>query len=262
MVLPLCAMLGGCASVRENSRAQDAARAVLSAQAYDRAVDAARRNDDAALRTAIDDVSKYNSGGLPNKMLRLGAAELAVIAGIGANLSEKQWTQASVQERRAAEQKSAQHYRRALEISPDFPSLNPQLLNSLGYFLAEQGTSQKDFALAEKFTRRAVELYDAALKKSDSKQLRAERATTRDSLAWALYKLGKLDEAETQQREAIKESRATDAMSAELPLHLADILAKAGKTEAAKAAYKEALTLKQGEPDAHARARAALQKIK
>lgn len=155
---------------------------------------------------------------------------------------------------------------RYLRLEPDHGSLQDYAgtLNELAYPLADKGKTAEDFQRAETMARLAVELYDSAIKKKPSPLLRAVRANTRDSLAWALFRNGKLDEAERQQREALREMRAVNKIqpkldvAAELPLHLGEILKGAGKKQEARAAFEEALTLEQGEPNAHARARAAL----
>jgi len=60
-----------------------------------------------------------------------------------------------------------------------------------------------------------------------------------DSYAWALFRLGKLKEAETQIRKALK-TRIKDAVIYE---HLGDILDASGKKEEAKTEWKKALEL-------------------
>jgi len=200
-------LIGGCQTVRQSDMAQEAARDVLTARAYDDISRAVRNDDFAATSEAIQ---------------------------------------------------------RFARLSPARGNLEAfaQSLNAKGYELADKGTSYEEFRDAERYTRLAVDLYDTAILKAPTKNLRSQRATTRDSLAWALFRLDRLDEAENQQREALREARASGALVAELPLHLGDILAKAGKTELARAAYQETLTLKETEPDAHTRARAALEKLK
>jgi len=252
--LLLC--LGGCATLRQNPLAQNAARAVVTARAYDDIGQAMRTGDDNRLRAGVDALARGNNES--GAALRLASAEKAVIEALRAEATAAKLPRAA---RLDAQQQAAQNYRRGLALAPDFASQDPQLLNALGYFLADRGTSREDFENAEKLTRRAVRLWDETIRKNETVALRAARATTRDSLAWALFRRNKLAEAETQQREAIREARATRSLSAELPLHLGDILAKAGRLSPARAAYEEVLTFPQNEPDAHDRARAALQNL-
>lgn len=206
-LVPVLLLLGGCEAVRQNQTAQNAARAILTARAYDDVGRAARGLDVDDMRRSIERYTEIAPGG----------GDVTQYA---------------------------------------------RMLNEEGYPLANEGSTLDDFQRAETLTRLAVKLYDGAIRKNPGKELRSERATTRDSLAWALFRLGRLDEAEREQREAIREARETHALSAELPLHLGDILVKTGKKEQARAAYREALTLRQVEPDAHQRARAALMQLK
>jgi Flp pilus assembly protein TadD len=75
-------------------------------------------------------------------------------------------------------------YEKALQLKPDYPSA----LNNLGFLLA---TTETDTNKAVMLCQRAVEL------KPDS-------ASFRDSLGWALYKVGRLDEALLHFKNAIK----------------------------------------------------------
>ncbi|HEX8551290.1 MAG TPA: hypothetical protein VF681_07005 [Abditibacteriaceae bacterium] len=248
--------LSGCAA-KESPLVRDVARAILTARADEQTRSALRSGDDAKLRAAIDEAARLdtqNNAGkntLSGAALRLRTAEDLVVAGVRAEIGIKDSPMAAI---RVAQSDAAANHRRALAISPDFPSKDSQLLNALGYFLADRGTSREDFLKAEKFTRRAVALLT-------SKTPDAGRANTRDSLAWALFKLGRLEEAEKEQREAIREARETKNMGAELALHFGEILAKAGKKDEARAALKEAIALPEGEHDAHERARKLLQTL-
>lgn len=253
LLVPICAFSAGCAAVRESPFAQDTARAVRIAQAYDAVADAKRSGNDDALRRGVDAWAR--AAGESGASLRLSSAESMVHEAMWAEVGTGKLPEAA---RLEARHRAEQLFRHAIALAPDFKSADPQLLNALGYFLADRGRSHEDYVLAEKLTRRAVGIFDDEVQKNDTKSTRAVRATVRDSLAWALFRLNRMDEAEKQQREAIREAVANNAMSAELPLHLGDILVKAGKVPEARIAYQQALTLEQGEPDAHSRARAAL----
>lgn len=149
-------------------------------------------------------------------------------------------------------------YRRALELSPDgeFSSRDPDLLNALGYFLADKGSSRDDFERAERLARQALKEQDKALSEAreqgeDSTEFlsaRYSRSNTRDSLAWALFKQAQanagdprrasqlLEQAQREQQAAVDEARQSlsalkdsalaspPSMSAELLYHLAMIL--------------------------------------
>jgi Flp pilus assembly protein TadD len=60
-----------------------------------------------------------------------------------------------------------------------------------------------------------------------------------DSLGWAYFKLGKLDEAERHLSEAARR----DTASATIHDHLGDLYLRRGKTEQARAAWQKALAL-------------------
>jgi Flp pilus assembly protein TadD len=60
-----------------------------------------------------------------------------------------------------------------------------------------------------------------------------------DSLGWAYFKLGKLDEAELHLSEAARR----DAASATIHDHLGDLYQRRGKPEQARAAWQKALAL-------------------
>lgn len=175
----------------------------------------------------------------------------------------------------------AQAYRRALELSPggEFSSRDPDLLNTLGYFLADKGLTRQDFERAERLTRQALKEQDKAVAQAreqgeDSAEFlsaRYSRANTRDSLAWALWKQAKsdparapalLEQARREQQAALDEARqslsalkgpgigSAPALSAELPYHLAMILRAQNalapdpkRADEAQALLREALAL-------------------
>jgi tetratricopeptide (TPR) repeat protein len=147
-----------------------------------------------------------------------------------------------------------QEYRSALRWSPQFPSKDPVLLNALGYSLADRGASQKDFELALQLTSHAVAILNRQITTSAGTdasqtlfaQLQMQLAITRDSQAWALYKLKRFNEAEAAQSKALAQAKTSKLGSgafAELWMHQAKILQALGKLEAANAAMKESQRL-------------------
>ncbi|MBO6170809.1 MAG: tetratricopeptide repeat protein [Desulfovibrio sp.] len=105
-----------------------------------------------------------------------------------------------------------------LTLHPD----HYQALNYVGYTLAEE----------ERELDRAVTL----LIKAD--RLAPNQAYIVDSLAWAYFKSGKLDEALREIRRAVKLDEQSDPSIWE---HYGDIAARKGLTEEARRAYRKAL---------------------
>jgi len=186
-------------------------------------------------------------------------------------------------EKTRLEASEAASYRHALQLSPggEFSSRDPELLNALGYFLADKGHTLQDFERAERLTRRAVQQHDKAVSQAQQQgeestaflSARYSRAKTRDSLAWALFKQATaagssagraselLRQARREQEAALDEARqalagakgpgvVSPSLSAEMPYHLAMILRAqnalapdAAGEEQAQALLREALAL-------------------
>jgi predicted Zn-dependent protease len=105
----------------------------------------------------------------------------------------------------------------AMKEQPD----NPLLLNFLGYGKLERG---EDMEAAEAMVRKAS-------------ALRPEDASITDSLGWAEFKRGRVDEAiATLQRAA-----QADPAQAEIQEHLGDALYTAGRRYEARFAWRAAL---------------------
>ncbi|MDO5484242.1 MAG: tetratricopeptide repeat protein [Desulfovibrionaceae bacterium] len=102
---------------------------------------------------------------------------------------------------------------------------NYQALNYVGYTLAEQGRDLE----------RALQM----LTRADS--LAPDQAYIVDSLAWALFKAGRTEEAFSQIRRAAELNEQNDPTIWE---HYGDIARSLGHTEEARKAYNEALKLK------------------
>jgi len=108
------------------------------------------------------------------------------------------------------------------EILRESPG-NPIALNNLGYFLLERN---------ERFEE-ALELIKQAVESDPT------NPSFLDSLGWAHFKLGNLDEAEKYLRDAI----GIDSSSATIHEHLGDVLEKQGKMSQAKTHWQRALEL-------------------
>jgi tetratricopeptide (TPR) repeat protein len=124
--------------------------------------------------------------------------------------------------------------RRAYRLAPD----DPQVLNALGYTLADEGRTEGEYDEALKLTRRALETVrsDPRFKPLDP--------IVADSVGWALFKTGDLQGARRVLREAVDDA-PYDAQH-EIRYHLGVVYAQLGLTEQADLEFRRALTL---EPD-------------
>lgn len=157
-----------------------------------------------------------------------------------------------------------ENYRRALVIDPNLGLDNWYVLNAVGFTLADQGQKIEDFRRAEKLTRSSLAILtkeiakleaepgDGEIKQAKLRELRYFAAICpRDSLAWALFKLQRYDEALKEQQQAITEAKANKLSGAlssgdslpDLLYHLGAIYAASGQKDKAKAALDEALQL-------------------
>lgn len=171
----------------------------------------------------------------------------------------------SAARREQERQRAASLYRQALQLDPKFDSSDPTLLNALGYFLAERGQTPQDFQQAERLTRRAVAILDRNINDSSLGSLfvqadKANRAITRDSVAWALFRQGRFDQARLEQEAALKEYEAIqgrDHLDPELLYHLGEIYRALQRPDDARRQYQAALKL---QPD-HALSQRALKTL-
>jgi tetratricopeptide (TPR) repeat protein len=231
---------------------REMARNYLIGVTYDQALIASRQENPDRLRSALNRLDELNAINIAID-LKLSHAEDRVRSGMRLQTQAYQ-----IRNRKAAlshqiEGQATQEYRSALRWSPRFPSKDPVLLNALGYSLAEHGVSPKDFALALELTSRAVAILDRQITASaadgapdQTLQIEVDLANTRDSQAWALYKLKRFSEAEAAQNEALaqaKNSKMDSVEFAELWWHQGKILQAQGKIEAANAAMKESKRL-------------------
>ncbi len=142
-------------------------------------------------------------------------------------------TLSSAQERAGDLKGSEESLRRILAGDPN----NATALNNLGYFLVERN---------ERLTE-ALEMIQRAVRSNPT------NSSFLDSLGWAYFKLGKLDEAERH----LKEAARRNASSVAIHEHLGDLYQRQGKLELARAAWQKALSLV-NEPADTARLRAKL----
>jgi len=230
------------------------ARAVLMGDAYDRASRAARRDDRESFAAAAEELHRLDAAphslrlvnGVAGRIIQ-AASQFYALSQITSGVVRAQWLARADRE-----------FRYALRLAPNFDSSDPQILNSLGYFLAENGKTQADFREAEGLTRRALRLWDERLKKTSPTDprlpaLRFERAySAHDSLAWALYRQGRYAEALVEQKKVVdtaaaNASAAGDAARgplADLHFHLAEIYRALKRPADAITYYRVALRFK------------------
>lgn len=195
-----------------------AARGVSTARHYDRALWALQQNDNASLvretREMRGTAGNREFLSLAEEMVRQGSALLQ---------SQQRLPEARTQ--------GEALLRGALQLSPDFPSEDPELINSLGYELADLGRNMEDWRMAEKLTRRSVTLYDQLIAHPGLlgvESLRILRALgPLDSLAWALHRQGRDQEAFKLQSEVMRTPGA--ASIPEVVQHMLEIERALGK---------------------------------
>ncbi|WP_123580255.1 hypothetical protein [Abditibacterium utsteinense] len=215
----------------------------LAARAFDRAQVALQRDDSAALQRAGLDLRRASNAGFTPRLTGAFAAQLANEASQSAALANLARGEEMIDLLQASEGK----YRAALAFAPlKSPEkvLDPITLNSLGYFLADRGTSRADFERAAILTRAAFRTWNIRGNSLGADALSRAQGP-QDSLAWALFKLGKFEEARRQQEQVWNISRGMGAADAtgEIPFHLAEIYRALGLKEKARQAYFQAMLL-------------------
>ena len=128
--------------------------------------------------------------------------------------------------------------RRLLDQDPN----DSRVCNYLGYELADRG---KNLDEAEKLIRRAIQLdrraQEAGAEDADAPPFGNDNAAYLDSLAWVLFRKGKLAEARKIQEQAV--SQPDGKNSPEEWDHLGDICFKLGENAAAREAWLKAVKL-------------------
>ena len=126
---------------------------------------------------------------------------------------------ASAQERAGDPKGAEESLRRILSKTPN----DPTALNNLGYFLVERGERLPE----------ALDMIKRAVKTEPT------NPNYLDSLGWAYFKLGQLDEAERYLNDAARRN----TRSSTIQEHLGDLHRKRGQLEPARAAWRKALGL-------------------
>jgi Flp pilus assembly protein TadD len=142
------------------------------------------------------------------------------------------YTRATLLESAGQTRQAVAEFERALKIRPE----DPQLLNALGYTLADRKQRLTD---AERYIRKALEM------SPDSPAIQ-------DSMGWVLYRRGKSEEALSMLSRAWRNSS-----DAEIGSHFGEVLWESGDQNQARYVWQEALN---GQPD-HAGLRATISRL-
>lgn len=156
-----------------------------------------------------------------NAVKYFGSAELIAKTSAADRLTHNFYFQfGSACERAGDIEQAVKHFRRALELEPDFA----EALNYLGYMWAERGENLEE---AHKMIERAV-------------KAEPQNAAFLDSMAWVLFKMKRHSAALDYMRKAIEYSEEKDAT---LYDHLGDILAALKRPAEARDAWEKALKI-------------------
>ncbi|RYG75255.1 hypothetical protein EON80_01230 [bacterium] len=238
LALPLV-FAGGCTQDgRGISPLRGMAASVLKGNAYDRAYVAVRRKDGAALQRASNDMLRSentlaNRASQTNTVQNL-TAEANIFLTAALSQPEDQRGQLMI----LADGK----YRAAIEkVKPEggVKAIDPNTLNSLGYYLADQGKDLNDWNQALIFTKAAYQRW-VIPKGSGAEVARLNRALlSQDSYAWSLFKLGRFQEARVQQEQVLATARsiAPEQISADIVFHMAEIYRLVGEMDKARMEY-------------------------
>jgi tetratricopeptide (TPR) repeat protein len=128
-------------------------------------------------------------------------------------------TLSSAQDRAGDINGSEESLRRVLTKEPD----NATALNNLGYFLVERNERLNE----------ALELIQRAVRAEPT------NSSYLDSLGWVYFKLGQLENAERN----LKEAARRNSTSSTIQEHLGDLYHRQGKAELARSAWQKALSL-------------------
>lgn len=243
--------LSGCSPSQNVSSQRDPQRdplrgvatSFLAARAFDRAQVALKRDDSAGLQRAGLELRRAADAGFTPRLTGAFVSQLANQAGQSALLANL----ARGDQMLDLLQDSEGKYRAALAFAPEkMPEkvLDPNTLNSLGYFLADRGTTPADFERAVTLTRAAYRTWPVG-KRPDAAAVLSRAQGPQDSLAWALFKQGKWEEARRQEEQVWNLLLGTGqtGISGDIPFHLAEIYRALGLREKARDTYRQALML-------------------
>lgn len=198
----------------------------------------------AAALQLLDEYSTENpqealEAGITRAHLLVEAGDLkAALAGLDAlqesfpDHPDLDYTRATLLESAGQTRKAVAEFERALKLRPE----DPQLLNALGYTLADR---KQRLADAERYVRKAL-------------AISPDSPAIQDSMGWVLYRRGRTEEALPILARAWQNSA-----DAEIGSHFGEVLWSSGEQSRARYVWQEALN---GEPD-HAGLRSTIARL-
>jgi len=244
------ALLSGCAASKDGPSFGNIGRNFsddwTGARGYDRASTALERGNLDRVREVGREIERHIEGGGEGS-LSIAQTWINDKSAQAASLEDEAANEGDPVLRAQSRRESERLYRGALAFLPTNPKywrdLSSQTLNSVGYFLAQSGRNQAEFAQAAQLTKLALDSSPA----TDSQERYARALGPQDSYAWALFKQGKVADAlatETQVLTTASEEQSKYGPPvAEVVYHMGVILRVAGHEEQARAAFKTALSL-------------------
>ena len=240
------------------------AASFAAGRAFDRASAALKSSDNAALQNASRQYARA-SAQIDDKSISLNNVATALKAATAESLSlaamqlELEAKSAPLAQRDAILARALGKYRAASDFLPANPKLGEigaDTLNTIGYPLADRGTTRADWQRAAQLTRLSLREWDKLIQATppdSARRLNLQVARTflsLDSYAWALFRLGRVEEAVTQQEKVIAFARqhpeiiSGGGYNAEIPYHMAEIYRAAGRESEARQQYQIALDLR------------------
>lgn len=249
LAFPLLGLfVSGCANQNNEAPLRSLAASFVAGRAFDQAHGALRRDDTKALARAGDDMRRASVALGDQRLTSAFASSVASDASYVWSLSRFK----TGAEKARLMQQVDRKYRAALAFLPEESPeklLDADTLNGIGYYLADHGKNRADFERAAALTLAAYKKWDVSPTLTGVDPRLGRASGPQDSYAWALFKLGRFEEARQQQEAVLKllREKPGERIDSEHPFHMAEIYNALGKAGEARREYVEALKL---QPDA------------
>ena len=241
--------LAGCSAQTPADETRSLAAAFVAGRAFDRSQSAIKSGDDNALQNAGRIYARAAHALEDNGVLLVGARSVSDAA----MQLEAQAKDAPLSQQGKIFARALEKYRAASAFLPAHPKpgeVDADTLNMVGYPLAERGTTRADWERARQLTQLSLDESARLIKAAtpgtrERLQLEAGRTLgALDSNAWALFKLGRIDEALAKQEKVMAfVAKNPGTLSAEIPYHMAEIYRAAGRDDEAREQYGQSLQL-------------------